>query len=480
MPMTERSRQPLLLAAVALGQFISAIDYNIVYVALPRIGDQMHLGAHDLQWVVSAFAIAFGGLLLFGGRATDTFGRTVVFRGALAAFGVGSAMSAVAPSSGWLIGGRVVQGLAAALMTPAMLAVVHTDFQEGAPRHHALAVWSGAGAAGLATGSLLGGVLTQALGWRAVFAVNVLLVFGTLALSARTMVHADGAKRRGHLDLVAALLATGAVGALVYALVEGPADGWGSPRFLIAAVATGLLASIFVVKERRSHDPLLPTQLLGHRSLLSAIATTFVFMASFGTEYYLFTVYFQNVLRYSVLATGFAFLPASIIAVLGTHAAGRLLGRIGAPLTLLLGLALGAAGMVTTGVGMGAGNAYWSVLPGIALLSFGQGLGFTAVFAVAGSEVEPAQQGIAAALASTTLQIGSAVGLAVLVAVADAPVHAGAGAAVRSEMVTGLRHAGYGAALIALIGVAISSALLRHQSRNRCRAHPRQAIANVD
>jgi MFS family permease len=460
--MSPRSRQSLLLAAVALGQFISAVDYNIVYVALPRIGGQMHLGPHDLQWVVSAFAVAFGGMLLFGGRATDSFGRTPVFRGALAAFGIGSAMSALAPTSGALIGGRVVQGLAAALMTPAMLAVVHTDFAEGAPRHRALAVWSGAGAAGLATGSLLGGILTQVFGWRAVFAVNVLLVLVTLALSARGMVRGVGTGRRGHLDLISALLATGGVGALVYALVEGPADGWGSRHFLVAAVAATLLGTIFVARERRSRAPLLPMHLLANRFLLTAIGATFAFMASFGTEYYLFTVYFQDVLHYSVLVTGVAFLPASVIAVLGTHIAGRLLGRVGAPVTLLLGFALGSGGMVAIARGMGSGSHYWSVLPGIALMSIGQALGFTAVFAAAGREVEPAQQGIAAALASTTLQIGSAVGLAVLVAVADAPARAGA---VASVMVTGLRHAGYGAALIAAIGVPLSASLVRHQAR---------------
>jgi EmrB/QacA subfamily drug resistance transporter len=457
-----RSRQSLLLATVALGQFISAIDYNIVYVALPRIGAQMHLGPHDLQWVVSAFAVALGGMLLLGGRATDTFGRTRVFRGALAAFGVGSAMSALAPTSGALIGGRVLQGLAAALMTPAMLACVHTDFAEGAPRQRALAVWSGAGAAGLATGSLLGGILTQALGWRAVFAVNVLLVLVTLTLSARGMVDRARAERRGHLDLAGALLATGAVGALVFALVEGPADGWGSRRFLIAAITAALLGSSFVTRERRSSDPLLPTRLLARRFLRTAIAATFVFMASFGTEYYLFTVYFQNVLHYSVLATGVAFLPAAVIAVLGTHAAGRLLGCVGAPVTLLLGFALGSVGMVAIAAGMGVGNPYWSVLPGIALMSVGQALGFTAVFAVAGHEVGPAQQGVAAALASTTLQIGSAVGLAVLVGIADAPVHAGA---VASATVTGLCHAGYGAAIIAAVGVPLSVTLVRHEAR---------------
>lgn len=450
-----------LLPLLALGQFVSAIDYNIVYVALPRIGAELGFAPEDLQWVVSGYALAFGGLLLLGGRAADVLGNGATYRVALWLFGAGSLLGALAPVPGLLVAGRVLQGAGGALLLPATLSIIGTAFAEGPARHRALAVWGGAGAVGLAAGSLLGGLLTEHLGWRSVFVVNVPLVAVALVAAARALPR-DGARGRlADLGLPSSLAATAAITAGVLALVQGPEAGWGSAPVLVAVAVAAGLAAVLVALERRSAAPLLPTALLRHRPLLAAMGITFLFMASFGTEYYVFTVHFQDVLGYSVLQAGLAFLPAAALALVGTRSAGPVLARLGTARTLTVALLLGAAGMLAVAWAISPDRPYLALLPGIALLSVGQGLGWPAMFAAAGSGVEARQQGIASALASTTQQVGAAVGLAVLVGVATST--AGDGAASVADVAAGLRLASAGAAGFVLIGVLLSLGLARSE-----------------
>ncbi|MET9774363.1 MFS transporter [Streptomyces sp. NPDC006367] len=455
--MSERRGTGLLLALLAFAQFISAIDYNIVYVALPEIGREVGFDAHSLQWVVSAYAVAFGGFLLLGGRTADLLGRRRMFVTALVLYGLASLAGGLATGPGVLVAARAVQGLGGALLLPATLSLINTSFEEGAERNRALAVWGGAGAVGLALGSLLGGVLTEYLGWESVFYVNVPLALGAAAVAWKA-VAPDAPRETGRgFDMTGALSATAGFTSLVFGVVQGPEAGWASAQVLAALLAGLVLIGLFLAVEARTAHPLMPLRLLRNRDLVAAMGVTFVFMGTFGAQYYFFTLYLQNVHHYSAMATGLAFVPSALTGMIGTKASEKLLGRVGTRTTLITGLLLGAAGMAVLALALSPTGGYPALLPGIVLLSLGQGLAWTAMFAAAGTGVDPAHQGIASAMASTTQQIGSAVGLAVLIAVASHGTHATDGPA----LVPGLRTAGFLAAALTLIGVAIALTLRR-------------------
>ncbi|MGW0511586.1 MFS transporter [Streptomyces olivaceoviridis] len=452
---TRRRGTGLLLALLAFAQFISAIDYNIVYVALPEIGREVGFDAHSLQWVISGYAVAFGGFLLLGGRAADILGQRRTFTTALVLYGLASAVGGLVTSPGLLVAARAVQGLGGALLLPATLSLIATTFTEGAARNRALAVWGGAGAVGMALGSLLGGVLTNYLGWESVFFVNVPLALGAAA-AALAIIPKDAPRERGRtFDLTGALTATIGFSALVFGVVQGPEAGWTSAETVTALLGGALFIGLFLLVESRTAHPLMPLRLFGNRSLVAAMGITFVFMGTFGAQYYFFTVYLQNVRGYSALATGLAFVPSALVGLVATKLSEKLLGRTGPRTTIVTGLLTGVAGMVALATGMSPDGGYAALLPGIVLLSLGQGLAWTAMFAAAGTGVEPHHQGIASAMASTTQQIGSAVGLAVLVAVANSGTHATTGAA----LVPGLRTAGFTAAALTMLGIGIAATL---------------------
>ncbi|BBH69994.1 MFS transporter [Actinoplanes sp. OR16] len=445
----------LLLALLALAQFISALDYNIVYVALPEIGREVGFSAHSLQWVISAYAVAFGGLLLLGGRAADLLGHRRMFTLALALYGISSLIGGLAQSPGLLLAARAGQGLGGALLLPATLSLINTTFAEGRERNRAMAVWGGAGAAGMALGSLLGGALTSVFGWESVFYVNVPLALGAVVASF-LVIPADPPRVTGRsFDLPGVLTATAGFTALVFGVVQGPELGWTSPVVLGAMLGGLALIGLFLVIESRADEPLMPLALLGNRNLVTAMGVTFIFMGTFGSQYYFFTVYLQNVHGFGALATGLAFLPSALIGMLGTTVSEKLLGRLGARATILIGMLTGAAGMALLAVGMSADGGFAALLPGIIPLSLGQGIAWTAMFVAAGTGVAAHHQGIGSAMVSTTQQIGGAVGLAALVAVANAGTTAVSG----PELVPGLQTAGWIAALVTVAGAGVALTL---------------------
>ncbi|WP_329521654.1 MFS transporter [Spirillospora sp. NBC_01491] len=449
---TARRRTGPMLALLAFAQFISAIDYNIVYVALPAIGRDLGFTAQSLQWVVSAYAVAFGGFLLFGGRAADRLGRRRMFVLALSLYGLSSLLGALAGAPWALIAARAVQGLGGALLLPATLSLINVGFAEGRPRNRALAVWGGAGGVGLALGSLLGGILTSGFGWASVFIVNVPLAAAGIA-AAFAVIPADPRAGRGRgFDLPGTLTATLGGTLLVYALVQAPETGWDAPETAGALTAAALLLGLFAAVESRTANPVLPLDLLANRGLGTAMVITFVFMGTFGAQYYTLTVYLQDLRGYGALATGLAFLPGGVIGLAGTKISERLLGAAGVRRTLLAGLLTGAAGMAGLALGMAPAGGYPALLPGIALLALGQGITWTAMFVAAASGVAPERQGVASAMASTTQQIGGAVGLAALVAL----VNTGPGG---EASIGGLRTAGWVAAAVTVVGAAIALTL---------------------
>ncbi|MFF3816107.1 MFS transporter [Streptomyces bluensis] len=456
-PHSQRRGTGLLLALLAFAQFISAIDYNIVYVALPEIGREVGFDAQNLQWVVSGYAVAFGGFLLLGGRAADILGQRRMFTTALTLYGLASLVGGLVTEPGLLVAARAVQGLGGALLLPATLSLIATTFQEGTARNRALAIWGGAGAVGLALGSLLGGVLTNYLGWESVFYVNVPLAMGAAA-AALAIIPKDAPRERGRgFDLAGGLTATIGFTALVFGVVQGPESGWASAETVIALLGGALFIGLFLIVEARTAHPLMPLRLFRNRSLVAAMGITFVFMGTFGAQYYFFTVYLQNVLHYSALTTGLAFLPSALVGMVGTKLSEKLLGKVGPRTTIVTGLLVGAAGMAVLALGMSPNGGYPALLPGVILLSLGQGLAWTAMFVAATSGVDAHHQGIASAMASTTQQIGSAVGLAILVAIANSGVQTTTGGA----LVPGLRTAGFAAGVLTLLGVAIALTLRR-------------------
>lgn len=465
------------LALLAFAQLIISLDYNIVYVALPEIGDGLGFSAQTLQWVVSAYAVAFGGFLLLGGRASDLLGPRRMFVTGLGLYAVASLVGGLAEAAWPLVAARAVQGLGGALLFPATLTLISTGFAPGQERNRAFAVWGTAGGSGMILGSLLGGVLTDAFGWTAVFFVNVPLA-GTAALAALPLIptrprQRGGARRR--FDAAGALTATAGTTLLVIALVQGPESGWTSPLVVVAAVTGVLLLAAFVAIERRGNDPLLPPGLLRGRDLGAGALVTFLYMGTFGTLLYFLTVYLQAVHDYSALRTGLAFLVPMAAIVVGSQLAGRLATARGLRTTMIGSLLLGLAGTVILAMTLATGASYLVLVPGLVVLGVGQGAGYTLMFGAATSQTPADQQGVASGVVSTTQQIGGAVGLAVLVAVANTGTDGLTGPALRAATTDGLRTAMFvaaaGIALTALAALGFTPAR-KHTSTSPAESSP--------
>jgi EmrB/QacA subfamily drug resistance transporter len=426
------------LALLSFAMLIVSLDQYIVVVALPDIATDLGYSAQSLQTVISAYAIASSGFLLFGGRAADLLGPRRVLIVGLALYAVASAVGGLAGLPLVQLASRAVQGLGGALVFPATLAIVNTTFAEGRERNRALSVWGGAGAAGLVIGVLLGGVLTQTLGWRAVFFVNVPLAVVAIAL-AYVLIAADRVREAGRrFDLPGALSVTAAVTLLVYALVSGPDVGWGSPSIVAAVVAGLLLLVAFVVIERRSADPLLPLHLLANRGLLLAVFVAFMFTATFGSLFYFLSLYLQDFWGYDPLATGLGFLLPTAVVVTGSTVAGLVVTRIGVRRTLLGALAAGVVGTCLLGFALSPDGSYVWLVPGLIVVSIGDGMVFTTMYIAAAEGVPDQLQGIASGIVTTGSGVGAAVGLALLVLIANANTRGLAGEAASDGIRTAI------------------------------------------
>ncbi|MEV4573971.1 MFS transporter [Nonomuraea jabiensis] len=448
---TDAGRSGPRLALLAFTQLIVALDYNIVYVALPDIGTALGFSARSVQWVVSAYAIGLGGLLLLGGRAVDRLGARRTFMLGLALYGVASLAGGLAPGSGVLIAARAVQGVGGALLTPATLALIYRGFGEGPARNRALGAWGMAGSAGLAAGSLLGGVLTSALGWEWVFFVNVPLAVGAV-LAAPRLLPSDGRPASGlrGFDVPGALLATAGSTLVVFGLASGPEAGWGSVRGAGSLVAGLALLALLVLVEARGRDPLIPLRLVRRRGPATTMVVIAVFQGTLGGAYYVLTTYLQPVLGYSALAAGLTFLPLTLVCMAAAlKAAPVMLGRWGIRTTLSAGMLGAGAGIALLTAGMPAGGGFWTLMPGSLVWGFFGGVAFVALFAAAGAGVAPEAQGVASGLASTAKEVGGAMGLAVFVAVATAS----------SDLLGGLHAAGWAAAAATALGGLAALAL---------------------
>jgi len=467
-------RERLRLALLALTQLIVALDYNIVYVALPDIRDALDFSPRSVQWVVSAYAVGLGGLLLFGGRAVDRLGPRRMFTTGLALYGVASLAGGLSPGAGALVAARAVQGVGGALLTPATLTLIYRGFAEGPARNRALGAWGMAGSAGLAAGSLLGGVLTNYLGWEWVFFVNVPLALGC-ALAGPRLLPADpdrttrgrtsgglapagraadgsttGGRPAGGFDVPGAVLATAGAALLVFGLASGPEAGWVSVRGLGALAAGLVLLALLLVVEASTADPLIPLRLARGRNLATTMVVIAVFQGTLGGGFYILTTYLQPVLGYSSLRAGLTFLPLTLVCmVAAVWVTPALLGRWGIRTTLAVSTVGTGAGIAVMVAGTSADGGFWTLLPGSVVWGLFGGVAFVTLFASAGSGVAPHEQGVASGLASTAKEVGGALGLAVFVAIVTGT----------PDQLHGLHVAGWTAAAVTAAGGLFSLVL---------------------
>ncbi|MBK3525055.1 MULTISPECIES: MFS transporter [Streptomyces] len=426
-----------ILTLLALAQLLYGLDLNIVFVALPEIGQELGFPGQTQQLVISAYVVFAGGFLLFGGRAADLLGRRRMFVLALTMYAVSSLAGGLATGPEVIVVARAVQGIAGALLLPSTLSLINTLFEEGPRRNRALAVWGGAGASGLTIGALLGGVLTENFGWPSVFFVNVPFG-GLIALCALFVIPRDPARtERRKFDFPGSLTVTGGATLLVFALVEGPERGWGDGLVVGAFVLAVVLLALFAVVESRSSDPLMPFRLFNNRNLTVGMLVTFLYMATFGVLPYFLTVLMQSVHGYSALQTGLGFLIPSLAIATGTQLGERFASRIGTRTTLIIGFVVGVVGTAGLALGFDADASYAVLVPGLIVSGVGQGIVWTAMWIAAATGTAPQEQGVANGIASTALNIGNAIGLAVFTVIAEIGTDGKAGQALKAARADG-------------------------------------------
>ena len=433
-----------ILALLAVAQFMVILDITVVNVALPSIGRALDFARADLQWVVTAYVLFTGGLLLLGGRAADLFGRRRTFLSGLAVFTSASLASGLAGSPEVLIASRAAQGLGAALLSPAALSIITTTYS-GAQRTTALSVCGAIGGAGAAAGVLFGGMLTAWLSWEWVFFINVPIGVAALLLTVR-LVPRPG--RHRDLDLAGALTVTGGLVTLVYAIDGSATYGWGAPRTLALLAVGGVLLAAFAAVERSVARPLVPPSTWRVRSLVSSAAMMLGATAILIGAFFLNSMYLQETLEASALETGVAFLPFAVVIGLTAHVGTHALQRVGARTVVVGGLVLAGAGAILLAMAPDRASYATDLLPGLLMMGAGIGLVFVTVSITAMADIAHGDAGLASGLMQTSHEIGAALGVAVMSTVATT---AGAGAGVA---------AGYGDGFIAAAAIAGVLALL--------------------
>jgi EmrB/QacA subfamily drug resistance transporter len=390
------------------------LDVAIVNVALPTIEVDLGFSAKDLQWVVSAYALTFGGLLLLGGRTADLLGRRRIFMAGIGLFSAASLLAGLAWSDSILILARALQGVGAAVMTPAALSILMTTFKEGKERNTALGIWGAVGASGGTIGVLLGGILTDTIGWEWIFFLNVPVGLAVIALAPLLLTESRVEEGKRRFDLAGGLSVTAGIAVLVYGLVEANDAGWASAQTLGLFAASAALLGLFTVIEHRSQAPLMPFSIFRIRAVTgSNVAGLALGGAVFGMIFIL-TLYMQQVLGYSPIETGVAWLAMSLTALASSIAASVIVTRTGPRIPLVTGLLTGAAGLALLTQVSAGGSYVGDLLPGLLVMGAGLGMAFVSMSIGALEGVEEKDAGLASGLTNTTQQVGGALGVAVL------------------------------------------------------------------
>ena len=406
------------LVVVCLAQFMVVLDATIVNVALPSIQRGLDFSAADLQWVINSYTLMFGGFLLLGGRAADFFGRRRLFLAGVVVFSGASLINGLATSSEMLIVGRGLQGLGGALVSPAALSIITTTFAEGPDRNKALGVWSAIAAGGAAVGLLMGGVLTDLLSWEWCFFVNVPVGVMAILATLRYVPNTLSEHKPSSIDIAGAVAVTTGLVVLVYAIVKAQEWGFGSARTLGLGAAAAILLAGFVWIESRSKAPLVRLGIFRKRTLTGANVVMTLVAAGMFSMFFFATLYVQEILGFSPLKAGLAFLPVTAGIVIGAGIAQEGIKRVGPRVQTMIGIGVAAVGMfLLTGIPY-AGSYASDLLPGLALIALGMGMTFVPITLMATTGVDGDDQGLASGLLNTAQQVGGALGLAVLSTVA--------------------------------------------------------------
>jgi EmrB/QacA subfamily drug resistance transporter len=466
------------LILLCAAQFVVVLDASIVNVALPSIGRGLHFSEQNLPWVVNAYVIAFGGFLLLGGRAADLLGRRRVFMGGLVVVAIASLAAGFAASQGELIAARAAQGLGAAIISPAALSIVTTLFRDGAERNKALGAWGAvAGSAG-AVGVLLGGVLTDGLGWEWVLWVNVPVSLVALALTPGLIPESRSPSATRHFDAAGAVSITAGLSLLAYALLDAGSAGWGSARTITLISASLVLIALFIRIELRSAAPLVPFRIFRLRTLSGANLVGILLGASLFSMFFFISLYMQQVLGYSPIHAGLSYLPLAVTIIVAAGVGGHFVTRFGFKPVLAGGMAFVAIGLVWFSRVSPGGGFVTDILGPSLMAALGLGFGFVTSTIAAVSGVGEREQGLASGLINTSQQIGGALGLAVLSTIATTRTdHLLASGSSPSDALThGFQAAFLGGAVIAALGVAATLILIRTRDS---RAHLEMANAET-
>jgi EmrB/QacA subfamily drug resistance transporter len=445
------------LALLLLVQFMVVLDIAIVNVALPSIQNDLGFSPENLQWVISAYALFFGGFLLLGGRAADLLGRRRMFVVGIVLFTTASLVSGLAWSQGPLIGARAFQGLGAAIITPAALSILSTTFAEGKERNAALGAWGAIGAFGAVAGVLLGGVLTDLLSWQWIFFVNVPVGIAALVLTPFLIGESRDATAQSY-DVPGAVLVTGGLVTLVYAITQANHFGWGSIQTIGLFAGAAALLGGFLIWESRAKDPLMPFSIFRLRTLVGANIAGLILGTSLFGMFLMLTLYMQDVLHYSAMRTGVAYLAVAGTAILWSAVAAQLVNRIGVKRVLIVGMTALTGGLVYFTQVSVTGGYFTDLLPGFLLIGVGLGFSFVPISIAALAGVEPAEAGLASGLINTSQQIGGALGIAALSSIATSTTSSDltAGTAPTIALTNGFHDAFLAGSIVAFIGILVS------------------------
>jgi EmrB/QacA subfamily drug resistance transporter len=472
-------RRWLALALLCVAQFVVVLDASIVNVALPSIGEGLGFSEESLPWVVNAYVLTFGGFLLLGGRAADLLGRRRVFMAGLLLVALASLLAGFAATQGQLIAARAAQGLGAAIISPSALSIVTNLFKDGAERNKALGAWGAVAGSGGAAGVLLGGILTDGLGWEWVLWVNVPVGLAAAAMAPSLIPESRSEAVSRHFDTAGAVSVTAGLSLLAYALLDASSSGWGSTKIVSLLAASVALIAAFVVIEQRSKAPLVPFRIFRIRTLTGANVVGVLLGASLFSMFFFITLYMQQVLGYSPIHAGLSYLPLAVTIMLAAGFGGQLVTRFGFKPILAAGLLFVSVGLLWFSQVSVGGGFTTDILGPSLLAAMGLGFGFVTSTIAAVSGVDAREQGLASGLINTSQQIGGALGLAVLSTISTSTTDdlLASGSPLPNALTEGFQSAFLGGAVIAALGFVATLVLIRTRDS---RAHTEMAQGEAE
>ncbi|MBS1860752.1 MAG: DHA2 family efflux MFS transporter permease subunit [Actinobacteria bacterium] len=472
-----RDKRWIALALLCVAQFVVVLDASIVNVALPTIKEALNFSEGSLPWVVNAYVLTFGGFLLLGGRLADLLGRRRLFMAGLVLFALASLAGGLAANSGQLIAARTVQGLGAAILSPAALSIVAVTFKDGAERNKALGVWGAVAGSGGAAGVLLGGVLTEYIGWEWVLWVNVPIGIAAAAIAPSLIAETKAEVETRHFDIAGAITITLGLSALVFALLDAESAGWGSFQTIGTIVGALILLAAFVAIELRSRAPLVPFSIFRVRTVTGANVVGILVGASLFSMFYFISLYMQQILGYSPIKAGISYLPLAVTIILAAGIASGLVTKVGFKPILAIGMACIALGLIWFTQISVNGTFLGDILGPSLLAALGLGFAFVPVTIAAVSGIEDREQGLASGLINTSQQVGGALGLAILAAVSNSVIGS---TETPDSLVEGFQAAFAVGAGFALLGLIATLVLVRTSDSRAHVALGKEAPATAD